>query len=219
VRPRRAVVLLTALPFLAVYEATSLEIHTRVESDGTGLRQVVVTATPDRKKALASHVGKMDPDAPWVTREDGVWAEKYRLARDARFTSPRPFAQLAVTTGTRFGVWPFAATIYTYTDGITRCDFTAEPKEAQGAAATEFGYSVTMPGAIDEGSVSPAGGAVQGHTVTWKLKADKDAQEITVRSAQPNWGFTLVVAYVVLALAGLALRLALARKRAKPRRI
>jgi len=219
VRRRRSVALLTALPFLAVYEATSLQIHTRIESDGTGLRQVVVTAAPDRRKAVASHVGKLDPGAPWVTREDGVSAEKYRLTRDARFTSPRPFDQLTVTTGARFGVWPLAATTYTYTDKITRCDFTAEPKEAQGAAATEFEYSVTMPGAVDEGSASPAGGSVQGHTVTWRLKADKDTQEVTVRSAQPDWGFTLVVAYVVLALVALALRLALAQRRAKPRRI
>ncbi len=218
-RPRRSIILLTALPFLAVYEAASLQIHTRVESDGTGLRQVVVTTLPDRKQAMASHIGKMDPDAPWVTREDGIWAEKYRLARDARFTSPRPFAQLTVTTGTRLGLWPVAATTYTYSDKVTRCDFSDEPKEKQAAGATEFEYSVTMPGTIDESALSPAGGSVQGHTVTWKLKADKDTQEVSVKSAQANWGFTVLVAYVLLVLVVLALRFTLAQKRSKPRRI
>jgi hypothetical protein len=211
-------VLLSALPFLAVYEASSLQISTLVESDGTGLRSVMVTANPEREKAVTSHLAELDPRAPWIVRQHGVVTEKFRLEQDARFTCPRPFADLSITRGTRFGLWPWAATTFTYSDKITRTDFSAEPKEQQGAAAAEFEYRVTMPGAIDESSVSPAG-RVEGNTVTWKLKLDKPSLEVTAKSAQPQWMFTALVAYVLLAVIGLGLRFTVRRQRATPTKI
>jgi hypothetical protein len=219
VKRPRSVILLTALPFLAVYEASSLRLHTCVDPDGTGLRAAVIAAKPERQKPVSDHFAKMDPGASWVVRENGVFGETFRLAQDARFTDPRRFDGLTITRDTRFGAWPLAATVYTYTDRIQRCDFTPGAKEQQGAAATDFEYSVTMPGTIDAGSVQPAGGRVEGNTVTWKLKLDSDSQQVNVTSEDPVWIFHSLVLYLLIVLAALILRFTLARSRSKPRTI
>jgi hypothetical protein len=215
-RARRSIGLLTALPFLAIYEASGVRLDTRVETDGTGLRKVTVTTLPDRRDAVATHLAKLDPKAPWVTRDGGA---SDRIVRDARFVSSGPFSGMTIDRGLRFGLWPLAATTYTYTDTITRCDFTDQPKDQQAAGVTEFDYAVTMPGKIDESSILPAGGIVEANTVVWKLKADKETLDVSVTSARPEWMFLVLVLYILIALAALTLRFTFALQRSQPRKI
>jgi hypothetical protein len=204
---------------MAVFAAQNVEIETCVEADGTGLRRLVLAADPDRRKTVETNIEKMDPDASWVVRKQGVLAEEYRLEQDARFTQGRAFSDLKIERQTGLGGPSLVRTTYVLSDRITRTAYKDTEKEQQAAPKTEFEYSVTMPGEIDMASTRPPGGKIDGETITWTLKADKETLDVTATSQQAEWMPFVLIIYVVLVLALFGLRWGLSWKRTRPRRI
>ncbi len=218
---RRPIRLLTALPFMAVFAAQDVGIETRVESDGTGLRRLVLVAdpAPETQKTIDAYVAKMDPDAQWIVRKRGVLAEEYRLEQDARFTQGRAFSDLKIERRTSLGGPSLVRTTYVLSDRITRTAYNDTEKEQEAAAKTEFEYSVIMPGEADMASMRPRGGKIDGNTITWTLKADKATLDVTATSQQAEWMPVVCLIYVALVLALFGLRWGLSWKRNRPRRI
>ncbi len=220
-RARRPAALLTALPFMAVFAAHEggVRIETRVESDGTGLRRLVLAADPDRQKTVETNITKMDPDAQWVVRKRGVLAEEYRLEQDARFARGAAFSDLKIDRRTSLGGPSLVRTTYVFSDRITRTAYKDTEKEREAALKTEFEYSVSMPGEIDMTSMRPPGGKTDGDSVAWTLTADKPTLDVSVTSQKPEWMPLVFLIYVVLVLALFGLRFGLSWRKTKPRRI
>jgi hypothetical protein len=209
----------TALPFIAIFAAQETRIHTRIEDDATALREAALVGGADRQEALDKGLDELVPGGVRVRERSGSTADGYRIARDIRVTDPEALGDVLIERTPRFALWPVFSTVYTYTDNLTRTGFTNTEREQGAAAKTEFEYSVTLPGVVDESSLQPVGGLVDGGTVTWKLKADQERQTVSATSVEAEWApLAFVVGVLLIGLLLLA-RFVADRQRNTPKRI
>ncbi|MBM3498362.1 MAG: hypothetical protein FJX74_06790 [Armatimonadetes bacterium] len=216
--------LLTALPFILLYAADEVALTTRVEDDGTGVRSVKIVSRPDTKpyvKAFADEekIGDLLPATALRRLESGEVADSHRIVGDFRFVQGSRLGDLKITRQVRLGTWPILRTAYAYEDKVSRTEFSETERELAAAPKTEFTYSVTMPGPIDQASVLPPGGVVDGHTVTWTLAADKASHDIAVSASRPDWAPQALCLIVLLLVALSIVRFVRYRERTTPRRI
>jgi hypothetical protein len=214
----------TALPFILLYAADEVTLSTRIEDDATGVRSVKITSRPDTKAYVKAFVdeGKVKDLLPATLMRrlrSGEAADRHRVTGDFRFVQGDQLGDLKVTRRVRLTGWPLLQTTYAYSDKITRSEFADTERDLAAAPKTQFTYSVALPGPIDQASVLPPGGMVQGNTVTWTLTADKPSHEVAVSARRPDWAPQILL-LIVIALAVLCVvRFLRYRERTTPTRI
>jgi hypothetical protein len=212
--------LLTVLPFMLLYAADEVAVSTRVEDDATGVRSLRIVSRPHAKADITQErIDALLPGTPMRRLDSREVADSYRVTGNVRFVDATALADLHIARRAAFGAWPPFRATYAYADKITRTEFSQTEREVAAAPKTEFTYVVTMPGAIDDNSILPPGGVVEGSTVTWKLKADKEAQDLHVTSSRPDWAATGFAGFLVLLVLLTVLQFLYYRRRSTPRRI
>ncbi len=223
-RALRTYPFLTALPFILLYAADEVSLTTHVEDDATGVRSLRVVSRADGQAYVKAFVqeGKIRdllPDTLARRLDAGAAADRYQVTGDFRFVDGGKLGDLKVSRHVRLATWPILQTTYTCTDTIRRTEFAATDRDVAAAPKTAFTYAITMPGPIDQASVRPPGGQVAGNTVTWKLAADKETQDVSVSASRPDW-VPQVLLLIVLLLGLLSIvRFLRRRERTTPRRI
>lgn len=214
---------LTAIPFLLLYAAQEMTVSTRVEDDATGIRSVRIVSRSDTKEyvrafAERGKVRELLPETSLRRLASREVADSYRLTGDIRFVDGATLGDVKISRRWHLS-WPCLQVAYTYTDRISRTEFSDTEREVAAAPKTELTYTVTMPGVVVKESVVPLGGTISGNTVSWKLKADKPTQDISVTAYRPDWAPTLFVALIILVAALSIARFMRYRERTTPQRI
>jgi len=221
VRRFRPAQYLTVLPFAAILLAQDAKIHTRVEDDGTGVRKVEIAADIQRKEQIKGDVVHLLPDVAGRHLDSVKTADSFRIFGNIRFVRPAKsgLGDMKIVRKTQFGGWPPVQTTYAYADVITRTGYEENEAEAAAAPKSEFAYTVTMPGTIDEMSVRPVEGVVDGRTVTWAMNAGKESVDVHVESMEPAWAPIVLISAILIVLIGSGLRYVLVKVKNKPRKI
>ncbi len=212
---------LTVLPFAAILLAQDAKIHTRVEDDGTGVRKVEIAADIQRKEQIKGDVVHLLPDVAGRRLDSVKTAKSFRIFGNIRFVRPAKsgLGKMEVERKTEFGGWPPVQTTYAYADEIKRVGYEENEAEAAAAPKSEYAYTVTMPGTIDETSIMPVGGLVDGQTVSWTMNAGKESVKVHVESMEPAWAPIVLISAILIVLIGSGLRCVLVKVRNKPRKI
>lgn len=212
---------LIVIPFVLLFAAKETSLQTHIWADGAARRDLQVVS--DQPSAGAVRGGVSSIQGPWDAGREST-ATDVAFRRSAMPGTAGEIAGVKLGIKQQFG-WPtLLRTRYEYHDVVTLRDFDAkDAKQAAAAKEMRLKYVVTLPGAVDEGSVS-AGGQSQGGRVTWALTADKVAAQkefgVSAASTRPRWDFFVFLIYVIIAYGACALKPLLRRLfRPKPRTI
>lgn len=206
--------LFTALPFLLLFVVQDLRLDTQVDIRGSGLRRIEVEADPRTVDVvlLQDMMRTVIPGSREGRSQRGQNEVLWRDDRIADIAAPDGVELAAEGTLLSPRVsYTYKDTIFIQSDQIT---------EAQAAAAPNITltYSVRLPGKVDETSVMPPA-QVDGSTVTWTLKADKEKHELSASAVATRYDYVAFSVCVALLAIWLIVRLILERRRRSPIRV
>jgi len=202
------VAMLAAVPYLLLSASQSVQLHTVVNLDGSGLRQYTVTCLPDRtkevQKRLLERTGDFDRQKRRGEGPNRVITRDWRPANIAEAaTDPDATANLQIA-----GIMqkPF--------DVFTEYHWSEQLEIYRETAAT-LSYKLNMPGKI----IASNADRTDGGSAVWELSANVDTYTLEATSRRLRWGYLLlllyIVGFIVFQVVGYVTRLV----RNRPRRI
>jgi hypothetical protein len=216
-------VLLAALPFALLANTSGVLLSTRIEPDGSALRQIGVVSAPYFRSQLPRWVDDVRVGARW----DGAWAESHEnevtYARDARLAGLGSLGEEASLTISDVFQSPLSLyTTYHWREVVTYGYVYAGDAAAAKAMDKKLHYEVELPGVVTSASVSPSQGSSaksDGNLATFELDASQGQQTVEAESSSLRWGYLLVIAYVVGFVAYRVARVIAYQVHIRPRKI
>lgn len=220
--PKR--MLLTVIPFALLANSSAVLLTMRIESDGSALRQISLSAAP----YFRSQLGQWANDVRLGSRTnwDGHWQQTtesdLQYARDARLASLKNLGEEASLTITDVFQNPLSLyTVYHWREQVNFTYLYATDQAAALAMDKKLKYEIIMPGTVVTATVQGKGsrGQAEGQKAVFELDASEGSQTLEAESYSLRWGYLLVIAYI-LAFVGYRLGRVIAYQlRIRPRKI
>ncbi len=195
-RRSSVIAMLAAVPYLLLSASQSVQLRTKINLDGSGLRQYTVTCVPDRTKEVQKRLLEQTADFDrqnWEREGPNlVVTRDWRPANLAKAAAdPDAAASLQITDIIRKPLAVF--TEYHWSEELNIYRETATDVETFGEEIATLSYELNMPGKI----IASNADRTDGGTAVWELSANVDTYTIEATSRRLRWGYLLLLLYVV----------------------
>ncbi len=208
--------LAAAIPFLLLHQTEDLRMFTKIERDGSGLRMMWARADASRAREITTRLREATRE--FDEERSATEGSQYEISRSWRTHSLNiaPDVKLQITDIAQRPLSLYNT--YQWEEKISIYAGPATESEKAGASQAKLTYILSMPGRVDETSVSPPA-KVSGGTVVWTLTGDKEEYTLRATSRMLRWDLLLLIIYVLAVVLGKGGAWLVHRLRSRPRRI